>query len=63
MQIKQGVRSVAVGLCLSGLICIPESAPDFVAYKAIFKRARRLIDVQNAESFGRAVMQRIAPAR
>lgn len=36
-------------LQLRGLMCIPEPASDFVAACAVFKRARGLFDVLNAE--------------
>ncbi len=35
-------------LCLRGLMCIPEPAPDFVAAKLVFVRARSLFDALNA---------------
>ena len=47
-------RAVAAlpGLRLRGLMCIPESAPDFVSACAVFARARALFDLLNAEGFG-----------
>jgi pyridoxal phosphate enzyme (YggS family) len=38
-------------LHLRGLMCIPEPTPDFIAACAVFKRARGLFDVLNAEGF------------
>ncbi len=34
-------------LCLRGLMCIPEFAPDFIAAKEVFTRARSLFDSIN----------------
>jgi PLP dependent protein len=39
-------------LQLRGLMCIPESAPDFVAACAVFTRARSLFDALNASGLG-----------
>jgi PLP dependent protein len=47
-------RSVATlpRLKLRGLMCIPEPAPDFIAARALFMRAKALFDALNAENLG-----------
>ena len=39
-------------LRLRGLMCIPEPAPDFVATRALFMRAKALFDALNAQNLG-----------
>jgi pyridoxal phosphate enzyme (YggS family) len=39
-------------LCVRGIMCIPEPAPDFVAACAVFARARALFDQMNATGMG-----------
>jgi len=39
-------------LRLRGLMCIPEPAPDFVATRALFMRAKALFDALNAQNMG-----------
>lgn len=39
-------------LRLRGLMCIPEPAPDFVATRALFMRAKALFDALNAHNMG-----------
>jgi PLP dependent protein len=39
-------------LRLRGLMCIPEPAPDFVATRALFIRAKALFDALNAQNMG-----------
>lgn len=39
-------------LCVRGLMCIPEPAPDFVAACAVFARARALFDQMNLAGMG-----------
>ncbi|MEY4100126.1 MAG: hypothetical protein RL300_1297 [Pseudomonadota bacterium] len=39
-------------LCLRGLMCIPEPAPDFDAACRVFKRAKELFDTLNAQGLG-----------
>lgn len=36
-------------LCLRGLMCIPEPAPDFIAARAVFMRAKALFDQIKAD--------------
>jgi len=46
LDLAHAVRALP-GLCLRGLMCIPEPAPDFVASCAVFARARGLFDGLN----------------
>ena len=39
-------------LCVRGIMCIPEPAPDFVAACAVFSRARALFDQMNSAGMG-----------
>ena len=39
-------------LCVRGIMCIPEPAPDFVAACAVFARARALFDQMNSAGMG-----------
>ena len=39
-------------LRLRGLMCIPEPAPDFIAARALFMRAKALFDALNAQNLG-----------